>query len=462
MTDKAEEDLIALVSHEQRGFRRILFAGLATLLVLVAMSAAMGVFYYRVSQQLTETSLDLQRDAFRARREMDQQSNRVADQGRRIRRLSFELRRAGDRPDAPADPASAIAAAGAYLQSGRLSSEDERIIEAASAGNAGSEPAQAVLHGVAALVSWERNGDAIALDARELPARLQRALESFQSAASDPQLGRLAFAGAAWVGYIRASSPLSNYAAADCDAVIAAVAASAQNGAPGPQPLWWQAQCERKLGRTGDALRDYARALELSYEVALDRTGTRGRGMAAELTLAMNAFHGVGTTLIAVHDTPDADPAKAAALAVARRACAIESPATAAPDLQLAEACLRVAMSVRERLGQTPNQVSGSAENMGFVYLRDNNFEAAFNHAQRVEHTGLFAWNELVRAPSAAHVHGAEAARAGRIARRNVSFFDVGQFNLCELQALLAPELYQEATALIADQHPDETVTCVR
>ncbi|MGQ0532162.1 MAG: hypothetical protein ACT4OF_05640 [Caulobacteraceae bacterium] len=167
---------------------------------------------------------------------------------------------------------------------------------------------------------------------------------------------------------------------------------SAAGSEPGPQPLWWQAQCERKLGQTREALRDYARTLQRVAGVATSLTQDY-----AEMTLAMNAFHGVGTTLIALHDTPDGDAHMSAALPIARSACPVAADATGSPRMQLAESCLRIAMLLRERLGQTPNQVSGTGENLSFVFLRDENYDAAFAQARRVERTGLFPWNELVR-----------------------------------------------------------------
>ncbi len=96
---------------------------------------------------------------------------------------------------------------------------------------------------------------------------------------------------------------------------------------------------------------------------------------------------------------------------------------------------------------------------MSFAYLRDQDFAGALANAVAVERTGLFAWNELVRALAAAHA-GDGAVEAA--ARRNVSFFTVGQFNVCELRVLLNQELFAEAQAIVAEEHPGETVACAQ
>ena len=45
MSDSADRQLIDLVSREQRGLRQILIAGITTLVVVVMMSAGLGVYY---------------------------------------------------------------------------------------------------------------------------------------------------------------------------------------------------------------------------------------------------------------------------------------------------------------------------------------------------------------------------------------------------------------------------------
>src|ERR1043165_7678020 len=114
----AEDDLIALVAHEQRVFRRILFAGFGVLLVLIGMSVALGVYYYIVARNLEATSARLDRGAFDSRLAADRQTNQVANLERAVRRTYAEFRAASVGASATPDTTKALAAAGVYLRSG--------------------------------------------------------------------------------------------------------------------------------------------------------------------------------------------------------------------------------------------------------------------------------------------------------------------------------------------------------
>ena len=454
MSDKGEEDLIALVSAEQRGFRRILFTGFGILIVLVAMSAALGVYYYSVSNSLAATSARLERGAFDTRLAADRQTNQVANLERAVRRTYDEFRAASVSASNKAKPGAAVEAVRAYLSRGEHSLNDDLQIETAALNKAGlSSEAHALVVGASALLAWERSGEQISDQAAGLPAVLEVAKSSFEQAATDDKLAPLARTGLAWVLFIDASSTRSTYAPSDCQAVFQAIEASAAQSQPGPQPLYWRAHCERKLGRTREALRDYALALEQSGKIA-----ATSRDEAA-LTLAMNAFHGVGTQLIATFEVSDQD--LRAELDLASRLCG--QPAQddkGSPRMLLARACLSQAIRLRERLHQTDNQISGTAENVSFTYLRDGDFEGALANAVAVERTGLFPWNELVRALSASQVKTSQALRAEREARRSVSYFAIGRFNPCELQVLLNADLFAKARSLVEQEHRGESLAC--
>lgn len=457
MSNDGESDLIALVEREQRGFKFILFSGLATLLLLVGMSAALGFYYFDVSRDLSSTARQLQKQAFETRRQLDQQNNRVAAQETRIRRVHEEIRRlgasAGARGSDGASLQVALDSARQLINQGGVSLSQERLIEMEAEQDGADAPAaRALLRASAGMLQWARSGEAIAGEAKELPPILASALADFQAAQADSGLAPLAQVGETWVRFIDASSQRSNFSRADCEAVFAAAALSAARAPLGPQPLYWRAQCARKLGRTNEALRDYAQALQ--------QGGAPSEEFAAR-TLAMNAFHGLGTVMIAAYALPEEAAEMQFAMQVAGKACPIEAGTSGSARMQLARACLHQAIEWRRRLRQTANEVSGSAENISFAYLRDEDFQAAFDNAQRIERTGLFAWNELVRALASQHLGQTEGLRRGLAdARRNVSFFAVGQFNLCELQVLLSPPLYQEAVTLIQKEHPGDEVVC--
>ena len=218
----------------------------------------------------------------------------------------------------------------------------------------------------------------------------------------------------------------------------------------GLQPLYWRAQCNRKLGRTREALSDYSLALNRVDPAAEDAPDP------AEQLIQMNAFHGLGTVLITTADLPP-DAEVDAARALAERVCGSGDAGDGSTLMKLTRACLDKAIALRIALGQTENQQSGSAENISFTYLRDGDFQGALAHSKQIEKTGLFAWNELVRALSAEAVGDEDVARE---ARRNVSMFAPESFNVCELRALMAPEVYENARALISSEHDGFVVAC--
>jgi hypothetical protein len=469
MAENVEEDLIALVTREQRGFRRILFAGFGILFVLVAMSAALGVYYYSVSQDLkqtsenlTNTSLRLERKAFDARVVADRQTNRVANLERAVHRAAEAFRLSTTGASGVAESATVIKAVNDYVQRGR-SLYVERVIDAASqnAASPGREAEAALVTGAAALLRWERDGEEIDEKAKDLPEVLLKAQAEFEKAAADKTLAPLAHTGLAWVLYLNASSTRSNFSAADCNAVFQEIAAGAVDATPGPQPLYWKAQCERKLGQTPDALRDYVLALGQSADVSVMSDD-------AALNLAMNAFHGVGTLLISTFDVPEENLRKELDLAGVLCGKSDEG-GSASTRMALARACLNKAIGLRERLHQTPNQINGTGENVSFSYLRDSDFQRAYDNTVKVEKTGLFAWNELLRALSAHEVAANETAtpedraaalEAEREARRNVSFFEVGRFAPCELKFLLNADLFDKASKIVADEHAGKSLAC--
>ena len=372
-----------------------------------------------------------------------------------VRRAYDEIRQAGGDALEEAAPAAAVTIARKYLHVGGLSLAEERFLEIAATQSEG--PEAPLIRGVVGLLNWGRSGETISAGAVELPERLRYASEQFEAAASEPDLAHLAYSGLAQIAFLDASSDRSNFAAADCERVFDAVERSEREGGKGVLPHQWRAQCERKTGLTREALADYALILQLESE---DQTeSSTAQSEVAKLQLKMNAFHGIGTVLITMSDVEE-DPKLRVALELARDACGSPSDARgSSPLMALSRACLERAVALRRELHQTENQVSGSAENISFTYLRDDDYEHAFAHADKVEKTGLFVWNELIRAMSAAQAGNDHAAKAQQ-ALRNVARFDVGQFDTRELRNLLKPEQFAQACSIIRNTHPDEAVEC--
>lgn len=456
MTDAAERELSALIVREQRGFRIMMYFGVFLMIVIGLMSVGMGLYYSRTQAEIARAVAKQQFDARRA----DQRTiNAITNQAIDIRRISDELRRmSGAGAGGPGD---ALAAARVYLERGQRSLSGERAVEIALQGEDAQGPQRALLEGVAHLLAFDRSGGGVQAGDEALPPRLQEALAAFERAKNDPELGPLAQIGRALVLFNEAQRV--SYTQEACDALFQAVVASAgAGGALAPRPLYWRANCERKLGQTPEALRDYAAMLTQSAAAAADADADH-----ADLDLAMNAFHGVGTTLIALNGARADDANVQAGLAVAARECPQQSQDGGSAQMRLAIACLSQAMALRRRMGQNPSQVAGTGENLGFAYLRDNDFPGALDHANRTAGDTLAAWNELVRAlaaeriAAAAEGEDADAAREiARQARSNISFFTPPQFDLCEVRRLLSPELYREAVAIVRDEHRNEEIPC--
>ncbi|MCR6643370.1 MAG: hypothetical protein NVV62_01925 [Terricaulis sp.] len=467
MTASGDEDLANLIVREQRGFRRMLMVGLVTLIFMALLSIGMGFYFWFVSQRLDDATARLQ---FDSRRAFMAQNTQLAAQERRMARLNNEMRAAmGQGAELAASPeniAQAHAAVQAFFMRGhRLSSAEQRAISQFSRreGVAELSPNLRALMGAAWLIiNFENSGEPVRSGEDGLNRRLGAANAQLEAARADPALATLARAGQAWILFAEAGA--ANYTPAACEPVFAAIE-GLHNGVAAPLPLYWRAQCERKLGRALEALGNYALSLEAVAPTAEAMAETPGRREAeAELQLALDAYHGVGTTLIATADVADDDPRLAAAVAIAQQRCGAPAPREGrSARMLLAEACLEKAIGLRRALNQLPQQVSGTAENLSFVYLRDGDYDAAFRNTVAVSQTGLFAWNEAMRAFSAANAYEASRAerrRAGAEAQRNVAMFSVSQFNICELRSLLSADHYAEIEALIAAQHRREIVAC--
>lgn len=391
--------------------------------------------------------------AFEARRASDYQNNRLNMQERALRHAYNEARAIAFADDASLLGAgSPREAAKKFIQLGTGSFASQRIISRAARESIDNAEG-ALFRGAVALADWSRSGQ-IVRDKNALPALLQAAKIEFEKVIEDPDLAPLGHAGLAWVYFEVAKSDDSSYALVDCQAVFSEVADSAYRDQIGPLQLYWAGQCSRKLGNSGDALLNYSLALRQSLKEA--DSGSDLFGDDAVATLEMNAFHGLGTAIISAEDIPDSDEISAAR-SLATEVCGPISEQDGSPNMILARACLNRATQRRTLLGQTPNQIGGTTENISFSYLRDRDFAAALENAKKVADTGLFAWNELVIAISANHVGDSEAERS---ARQNIALFRVPNFNLCEVENLLDASLFAEALEIVKSEHSETIAPC--
>ncbi|MGE0742866.1 MAG: hypothetical protein AB7O98_16120 [Hyphomonadaceae bacterium] len=92
---------------------------------------------------------------------------------------------------------------------------------------------------------------------------------------------------------------------------------------------------------------------------------------------------------------------------------------------------------------------------MTFAYLRDGDAPRAFENAQSVGRAGLYASNELVRAVLADRIRRDTSVAAE--GREEASLAHEGARRNCELQTLLAPDLYEQAVAIVTEEHAGDT-----
>lgn len=215
-----------------------------------------------------------------------------------------------------------------------------------------------------------------------------------------------------------------NYRADACAALEEAVA---EMSAAAPRSLKLslaQAECRRKVGRITEANAAFAAAVARVEEPAAR----------AEPDLAYQAFHGRGTTAIALTQ----ETAEAAARDAA---------------LDRAVADLRRAAELRAAAGQIATQLNGSLENIGFALLRQGAYEEALGHTRRIAETSPLAWNTTVRFLAARELGEQEEARA---ALAQLRLFRRSQFNECEMVRLLGPRFAAELTPILSQTRASE------
>ena len=151
------------------------------------------------------------------------------------------------------------------------------------------------------------------------------------------------------------------------------------------------------------------------------------------------AHHGVGTTLVAL-------------------AAQDQLPEGRERNEALAEALaeLRIAAKIRADRGATRVGVAYTEENMGFIYVLEEDWPAALDHTERIDQILPLAWNLTVR--NIAARENEKALRRGGSSRAAIeemkriqsdtdmvlSLMDCGQIDKAELMRLL-PEKYSGA-----------------
>jgi hypothetical protein len=491
MSHDADDALLEFVAKEQRDFRRLLFGGLFALILVAIASIATSFYLWRASTQITGKIASFE---FNSRRDQQAQVDRINRLQTEVRGLlgEFWKTQRAQKASAAIDPAKALAAANAALSVGRLPFQDELLLDAAStasdviavSADAPTPPAnpeaaaQAILDvappqqaapsaptgltpeqralviGANALLTWQRLEETIPDGefGAPLPKALIDARRQFDIARKDPALAAAARTGLAWITFLDVQAR-GNFSPEACAVLLEQTAPLKKASEPALQVLYWSAQCLRKSGRYAESLFDYVALVN-----ALNAIGARQDGDGVRL-LEVNAYHGLGTQLIATRARPDDAIAKA--LTIARARC---GAAASAPRMATARACLDTAVVLRKRLSQTSSEQAGTLENKNFAYLAESDFTGALDNANAISALGSpLAWNELTRVIAVESLDSGDPKVARdrklvlREAQSNLRFFAYGDFAVCELKVLMDAEPYGRALAALKAAFPKAT-----
>ncbi len=189
--------------------------------------------------------------------------------------------------------------------------------------------------------------------------------------------------------------------------------------------------CLRKDGRTAEAYQEFRKALNLAAPDGRPAYPSSSKQL-------FEAFHGVGTTLIALANAPEL--AQSAGIELP------DNPSNRAREL------LNEASRFRAEWGMTRVGQVYSEENLGFVFLQEKDYEGALRHTAEMDNVLALAWNLSVRLAAAnelakelgsdeeAATRRGELERVAEEAILKLSLFPYGFFDEPELRRLMPSE----------------------
>jgi tetratricopeptide (TPR) repeat protein len=429
-------DLLMELQGEQQSFR-FLVRALAALLATAAVIAVGSVIYfyfelqglrseYARQAQLNQVNLRIvageasrQRESTQAQLVAIREENEAA---RRQAELSRELQQAGSPGQIASYKDRAVSIARGHILGKTMNEVTSQVVAMVlRADQAGS---------VSLLTNGERVLMQAALDdwggqveSATVRSEFQTLLDD-SSSLTDQGVGA---AGLAMLEYRKADGNSLGWNRG-CSTVVDYVNQAAARGLNEPMLLLWKGQCLRKRG---DAL--------LAYE-AFSQAAKLMEADPEDITLEQSqmAHHGVGTTLIAL-------------------AAQSQLPEGQDKNVALQEALseLRTAAKIRADRGSTRVGVAYTEENMGFIYILEEDWPAALSHTENIDNILPLAWNLTVRniaraKMSAALKRGGASREAVEEMRRIqndtamvLSLMDCGQIDKAELMRLL-PQTYSD------------------
>ena len=427
-------DLLMELQGEQQAFR-FLTRALAALLATAALIAVGSVLYFYFELQglraeyarqalLNEVNLRIvageasrQRESTQAQLVAIREENEAA---RRQAELSRELQQAGSARQIASYKDRAITIARGHILGKTMNEVTSQVVAMVlRADKSGSvslltEPERILMQ--AALDDWggQVESSAVRMEFQEL-------LDESE-ALSDQAIGA---AGLAMLEYRKADANSLGWNRG-CSTVVDYVNQAGARGLTEPMLLLWKGQCLRKRGDALLAYGAFSEATQLMEDEPEDIT----------LEQSQLAHHGVGTTLIAL-------------------AAQNQLPEGRDRNQALAEALdeLRIAAKIRADRGATRVGVAYTEENMGFIYILEEDWPAALSHTDGIDKILPLAWNLTVRNIAARENEQAlKRAGASREAVQEMrriendtamvlSLMDCGQIDKAELMRLL-PEKY--------------------
>lgn len=433
-----EDTLTAVLDRDQRSFRRVLIAGIVMIVVMLLLGGILAAQNFAAERRLGAMAKevafananirDVEKKArFEAHRLRQAADNAAIADSRRTmeNRAAFEDIRNLIDASSPAggavaaSPGLALEAATAYLEGRRLPLVGERTIRGVLTAAQGLDaPTVDVLTAVEQMRRFDKSGAQLREDAdgaSALTPELEDAAARLDRAAASASLREAAVLGRARIDYILASA--NNFDRAKCEAMFNR-ARSIPRNAWSIQLLLNRAECWRKNGDSVNANTEFAAAVRrLAATTASPDAALSGSD--ADPLVQYQAYHGRGTTLIAISKDSEQDKLK-----------------QAQEDLQKAAA-------LRKLGGQSELEVMGSLENLGLGYLHAGQYKEAAANAANVARVRSLGWNEVVRALAAGELKD-EATAAS--ARENLQNYRRTEFNECELKKLVGAR--QEAALL--------------
>ncbi len=293
--------------------------------------------------------------------------------------------------------------------------------------------------------------EAAVADWQELDRTSREAFYERLSQVSDPELSAVGYVGRARTAYERAEAnddaPWAWNAGCE-DAVRHADAATGilGNGAYASDAaavFFLKGACLRKNGLTARAHVAFSQSLDI---VAPDRRPAYPKSSA----ILYEAFHGVGTTLIALVNLSEAE-----------RGDDIPWPENPSAEARL---LIEKAAELRLAWGMTAVGEVGSLENAGFIFLEEGDLEGALRHTGAIDKVVPLAWNLTCRLAAASELLAADSADAARYQALvdetllKLSLLPRGDFDEPELRRLMpaAFQKYVDTALDVSEREPEE------